>query len=66
MVTLRVAVSGSVLKWRLAMSDVPWESLLGLVLFNLFVGAWTVGLSAPSAACRSHARGKGCYPEGPR
>lgn len=54
MVTLRVAVSGSVLKWRLAMSDVPWESLLGLVLFNLFVGAWTVGLSAPSAACRSH------------
>lgn len=37
MVTLRVAVSGSMSKGKEVMSDIPQGSVLGLVLFNIFV-----------------------------
>ena len=44
MVTLRVADGGSVSKWRLMMSDVPQRLVLGLVLFNIFVGDVNSGI----------------------
>ena len=44
MATLRVAVNGSVSKWRLAVSDVPQGSVLGLMLFNIFVGITDNGI----------------------
>jgi len=49
MVVLRVAISGSLSPWRPVMSGVPQGLVLGLLLFNVFVGDLAVKLSAPSA-----------------
>jgi len=42
--TQRVAVSGLMSKWRPVMSGVPQGSVLGLVLFNVFVGGMGSGI----------------------
>ncbi|PKU48357.1 rna-directed dna polymerase from mobile element jockey-like [Limosa lapponica baueri] len=48
--TQRVVVNGSISKRRVVMSGVPQALVLGLVLFNVFVGNMDSGLSAPSAS----------------
>ena len=42
--TQRVAASGSVSKWRPVMSGIPQGSVLGLVIFNNFVGDMDRGI----------------------
>ena len=44
MVALRVAVNGSMSKWRLVMSGIPHRLVLGLVIFNIFLGDMDIGI----------------------
>ena len=44
MITLRVAVNDSMYKWRPVMADVHQQSVLGLELFNVFVGDMDNGI----------------------
>ncbi|PKU47522.1 rna-directed dna polymerase from mobile element jockey-like [Limosa lapponica baueri] len=45
--TQRVAVSGSISKWKPEMNGVPLGSVLGLVLFNITVGNMDSGIECP-------------------
>ncbi|GAB0194994.1 triadin [Grus japonensis] len=44
MVTLRVVVNSLMSKWRSVASDIPQGSVLGLALFNIFVGDMDSGI----------------------
>ena len=44
MFTLRDAVNGLMFRWRAVMSDFPKGSVLGLVLFNIFVSDMGSGM----------------------
>jgi len=42
----RVVVNGSMSMWKSVMNSVPWESVLGPVLFDIFVGNMESGIKS--------------------
>ena len=69
----RVVVSGSMYRWRLAMSSVPQEAILKQVLFNILINDINSGIKCTlikfaddTKLCGRHAQGTGCQPEIPR
>ena len=70
----RVAVNSSMSKWRAVTSSIPQGSVLGLELFNIFVGDMDSGikgppassLTTPSCVVQSTRWREGmCHPKGP-
>jgi len=47
----RAVVDSSVFRWRLVTNGVPQESVLGPVLFNVFISDIGRGLRASSVVC---------------
>jgi len=70
----RVAVKSLTSKWRPVTNGIPQGSVLGLALFNIFVGDTDSGIECTLSKFANNTKmygavdmleGTGCYPEGP-